>query len=68
MKSGEENLKQRNLLIAMANTLSLRNDDYPAEGYYEQLVSELNEEILENAGGIFPQTDSSANDLITTYL
>ncbi|MCR4900831.1 MAG: hypothetical protein K5907_08460 [Treponema sp.] len=68
MKAGEANQKERNLLLAMANTLSLRNDDYAAEGYYEQLISKLDTEIAEQGGTVFPQTDTASFDLITTYL
>ena len=68
MKAGEGVKKERNLLLAMANTLSLRNDDYAAEGYYEQLISELDNEIVEKGGTVFPQTDSAGYDLVTTYL
>ena len=68
MKAGEANKKERNLLLAMANTLSLRNDDYAAEGYYEQLINMLDNEIAEKGGTVFPQTDDAGYDLVTTYL
>ncbi|MBO4629790.1 MAG: hypothetical protein J5687_07580 [Treponema sp.] len=68
MKAGEGIKKERNLLLAMANTLSLRNDDYAAEGYYEQLIAELDNEIVEKGGTVFPQTDDAGYDLVTTYL
>ena len=68
MKAGEANKKERNLLLAMANTLSLRNDDYAAEGYYEQLINQLDDDIAERGGTVFPQTDDAGYDLVTTYL
>ena len=68
MKAGEANNKERNLLLAMANTLSLRNDDYAAEGYYEQLINDLDNEIAEKGGSVFPQSDNAGYDLVTTYL
>ena len=68
MKAGEANKKERNLLLAMANTLSLRNDDYAAEGYYEQLINMLDNEIVDKGGTVFPQTDDAGYDLVTTYL
>ena len=68
MKAGEGIKKERNLLLAMANTLSLRNDDYAAEGYYEQLISQLDNEIIEKGGTVFPQTDDAGYDLVSTYL
>lgn len=68
MKASEGNVKQKNLLFSMANTLALRNDDYAAEGYYEQLISALDMEI-ENAGGsIYPQTNADQYDLVDLYL
>ncbi len=68
MKAGEGIKKERNLLLAMANTLSLRNDDYAAEGYYEQLINQLDNEIVDKGGTVFPQTDDAGYDLVTTYL
>lgn len=68
MKAGEANNKERNLLLAMANTLSLRNDDYAAEGYYEQLLNNLDSEIVDKGGSVFPQADNASYDLVTLYL
>ncbi len=68
MKAGEGIKKERNLLLSMANTLSLRNDDYAAEGYYEQLIAQMDNEIVEKGGTVFPQTDDAGYDLVTTYL
>ena len=68
IKSGEGVEKERNLLLALGNTLALRNDDYAAEGYYEQLVQSLDNEILERKGAIYPQADKREFDLITDYL
>ncbi|MBO4857392.1 MAG: hypothetical protein J5527_02625 [Treponema sp.] len=68
MKAGEGNIKQRNLLYSMANTLALRNDDYAAEGYYEQLISELDLEIQNAGGSVYPQTNADQYDLVDLYL
>ena len=68
MKAGEASNKERNLLLAMANTLSLRNDDYAAEGYYEQLINNLDADIAARGGTVFPQTETAGFDLVTTYL
>lgn len=68
MKAGEGNQKQRNLLYSMANTLALRNDDYAAEGYYEQLISELDLEIQNAGGSVYPQTNADQYDLVDLYL
>ena len=67
MKAGEGNLKERNLLLAMANTLYLRGDDYAAEGYYAQLIDSLDKEIADQ-GIVFPQASEADYDIVNTYL
>ena len=67
MKSGDGNVKERNLLLAMANTLSLRGDDYAAQGYYNQLIDNLDSEIAKR-GMVFPQTSVKDYDVVNTYL
>ena len=67
MKAGDGNVKDKNLMQAMANTLSLRGDDYAAQGYYEQLLLKLDDEIAEK-GIVFPQTNATDYDLVNTYL
>ena len=67
MKSGDGNVKERNLLLAMANTLSLRGDDYAAQGYYNQLIDNLDSEIAKR-GMLFPQASVKDYDVVNTYL
>ncbi len=67
MKAGDGNIKERNLMLAMANTLYLRGDDYAAEGYYDQLIDSLDNEIAES-GLVLPQANEKDYDLINTYL
>ena len=67
MKSGDGNVKERNLMLAMANTLYLRGDEYAAQGYYDQLLDELDEKISEN-GLVLPQSSVKDYDLVNTYL
>ena len=67
MKSGDGNVKERNLMLAMANTLYLRGDEYAAQGYYDQLIDELDNKIAEN-GLVLPQTSVKDYDLVNTYL
>lgn len=67
MKAGDGNVKERNLMLAMANTLNLRGDDYAAEGYYSQLVRHLDDEIAEKQV-VFPQVNESDADIVDTYL
>ena len=67
MKAGEGNIKEENLMLAMANTLSLRGDDYAAQGYYERLINKLDLEIADS-GLVLPQKNLTDNDLVTSYL
>ena len=67
MKSGDGNIKERNLMLAMGNTLFLRGDEYAAQGYYDQLIDELDDKIAEN-GLVLPQANVKDYDLINTYL
>ncbi len=67
MKAGDGNVKEQNLMQAMANTLSIRGDYYAAQGYYEQLLQKLDEKVAES-GAIYPQTNNKDYDLVNTYL
>ena len=67
MKAGEGHIKERNLLLAMANTLSLRGDDYAAEGYYEHLLNNLDDEIAKR-GIVFPQASDKEYEIVNSYL
>ena len=68
IKAGEGIKQEENLLLAMGNTLTLRNDDMAAEGYYSQLLEKLNASIAKDAGSLLPQSNSKDNELITKYL
>ena len=67
MKAGDGNVKERNLMLAMANTLFMRGDDYAAQGYYSQLIDTLDREI-EKRGIVFPQASVKDYDVVNTYL
>lgn len=67
MKASDGNVKEPNLMLAMANTLSLRGDDYAAEGYYNQLVAYLDNEVADREM-VFPQVNDSDYDIVNTYL
>ena len=54
-------------MLAMANTLSLRGDEYAAQGYYNQLLDELEGAIAEQ-GLVFPQANIKDYDIVNTYL
>ncbi|MCQ2597365.1 MAG: hypothetical protein MJ181_05895 [Treponema sp.] len=68
MKAGDGNIKEINLMLAMGNTLTLRGDHYAAQGYYEDLISNLDKQIADKGKTLTPQAVREDNDLITTYL
>lgn len=68
IKSGEGITKENNLLMAMGNTLSLRNDDMAAEGYYEQLIERLKNSMDEYGGGLFAQSGKNETQLVKDYM
>ncbi len=66
IKTSEENPSDSNLLLALGNTLSLRNDNFVAHGYYEDLLSKLNMERARRA--VFdPQSDVNDTKLVEMY-
>ena len=67
MKAAEDFADDQNLLLAMGNTLSLRNDNFAAEGYYERLLDQI-DSYREQHGVIFPQSRKDENELVETYL
>jgi len=44
LKSAEEKNLDPHLMLALANTFSLRNDNYASQGYYDRLLEKLNVE------------------------
>ncbi len=67
IKSYDNNGSDTHLLLALANTLSLRNDNYAAQGYYEQLLKCL-ETKMNMHEAIFPQVREDQADLVDTYM
>jgi len=65
--SSESKSDDTHLLLALANTLSLRNDNYTAEGYYEKLLAILDKE-RELHGVLLPQVREDQADLVDTYM
>ena len=55
------------LLLALANTLSQRNDNNAAQGYYEKLLQNLDKE-RELHGVLFPQVRDDQADIVDTYM
>lgn len=67
MKASEVSSDDKNLLLATANTLSLKNDDYAALGYYEKLADILNDQYLQK-GVTLPQVRKDDAELIDLFL
>ena len=67
MKSSELYADDPNLLLAMGNTLSLRNDNFAAQGYYDQLVEYLDTKRMQK-GLLFPQVRSDEAQIVDMYL
>lgn len=67
MKASEEESSDINLLLAMGNTLSMRDDNYAAQGYYERLIDHLDAERAQK-GIMFPQTRSEDGEIVDLYL
>ena len=67
MKAAEEYPDDTSLLIAMGNTLSMRDDIYATIGYYEHLKNILDLERAKK-GMLFPQTDAREAEIVDTYM
>ena len=67
MKSSELYADDPNLLLAMGNTLSLRNDNFAAQGYYDQLLEYLDTKRMQK-GLLFPQVRSDEAHIVDMYL
>ena len=55
------------LLLAMGNTLSLKNDNYAAQGYYQRLLNYLDVQRAKY-GIVLPQIDEDASDIVDVYM
>ncbi len=55
------------LLLSLANTLSLSNDNYVARGYYERLLSYLDVE-KQKYDVVLPQVRDDHADIVDTYM
>lgn len=67
MKASEDYSDDPNLLLAMGNSLSLRNDNFASQGYYERLLEQINS-YREQHGVLFPQTRSNEAKIVDDYL
>ena len=67
MKASDDFSSDPNLLLAMGNVLSISNDNYAAQGYYERLMEKLDSE-KEKKGILFPQVHSDDAQTVDLYL
>lgn len=67
IKANEDNHDDMNLLLAMANTLSLRDDNYGAQSYYERLIASL-DTIKAQKGVLLPQVRGDQAEIVDLYL
>ena len=67
IKTAETEGKDTNLLLSLGNTLSLRGDNFAAQGYYADLLNRLNDERARH-GMLLPQDDEDDNYLVDMYL
>ncbi len=65
--SSEGDPKDTHSLLALANTLSLRDDNYAAQGYYEKLLRIL-ESQRQLYGIMLPQVREDHKDIVETYM
>ncbi|MBO4320327.1 MAG: hypothetical protein J5857_07645, partial [Treponema sp.] len=63
----DSNAEDIHLLLALANTLSLRDDNYAAQGYYERLLTIL-KSMFATRDIIIPQIRTDHADLVDTYM
>lgn len=63
----EEKENDSNLLLALGNTLSLRNDDYACSGYYDRLLDVINAGISRK-DVILPQVKDEDTILVDLYM
>ncbi|MBR4449199.1 MAG: tetratricopeptide repeat protein [Treponema sp.] len=67
IKTAEEKSQDTNLLLSLGNVLSLRGDNFAAQGYYSHLLSLLDAEKARHLM-LFPQERLEDNQLVESYL
>ncbi|MCR5762087.1 MAG: hypothetical protein K6G00_01740, partial [Treponema sp.] len=67
IRSAEGSPEDTHVLLSLANTLSLRDDNYAAQGYYEKLLNILEvQKSLHNI--LLPQVREDQADIVNTYM
>ena len=67
LTAAEESGNDLHLLLALGNVLSLRDDNFAAEGYFERFIDEF-DRIRIREKVILPQVDPDHNDLVENYM
>ncbi|MDE7226942.1 MAG: hypothetical protein K2N31_01315 [Treponemataceae bacterium] len=67
VKTAETEGNDVNLLLSLGNTLSLRGDNFAAQGYYADLLNRLND-VRARDEMLFPQEHAGDNELVDMYL
>lgn len=67
IKAGEGKPEDNHLLLAMGNTLSLRGDNYAAQGYYERLTDSL-DVVKAQKGLLLPQVRADQAEIVDLYM
>lgn len=67
IKASQQLPEDSHTLLALGNTLSLKDDNYAAQGYYKRLLEHL-DLVREKFGIVSPQTDERAGDMVEVYM
>ena len=67
IKASQQLPDDSHTLLALGNTLSIKDDNYAAQGYYKRLLDRL-DLIREKFGIVSPQTDERAGDMVEIYM
>jgi len=67
IKSASDKYDDRNILLSLGNTLSMRGDNFAAQGYYERLIDMLDLE-RSRLGILLPQVRSDQGELVDLYM
>lgn len=67
LKASEQGALDSHTMLALGNTLSLKNDNYTAQSYYDRLLSYLDFQ-REKYGIVIPQIDPAAGDMVEVYM
>ena len=65
LKVDKERYNDKNLIFALGNVLSLRHDDFSAQGYYKRLLDELDKE---RTRVLMPQVQESDAEVVDMYM